>query len=213
MLRTVHIRVIADISFDGVPRRKVVVLPDVENFNLIVSDGGPGYKMVAHISCPSAKRTSLTHKKEAEDVIPEEIFPASGSWDALVCKYSRSPVEKVAYEISAIPNIMCKLTFLSPGPNVIELCFRVVDEDDEEYFDLPSVEMRNEVFTQAARTARNHPRLANLKRLCTRQSPLSVGSTDIPYLASEVNQLFKSVGSLDELTISHCDLAPRVPTP
>jgi hypothetical protein len=50
MLRTVDMRIIADISLDGVPQGKVVVLPNVETFNLAVSDGEPGYKTATHIS-------------------------------------------------------------------------------------------------------------------------------------------------------------------
>jgi hypothetical protein len=40
MLRTVDMKTITDIVLEGVPRERVVVLPNVETFHLVVSDGG-----------------------------------------------------------------------------------------------------------------------------------------------------------------------------
>ena len=200
--------VIAYMSLDGVPPEKIVVLPNLETFSLLVSDREAGYKVATHISCPSARYTSLTYKKGADVVTPDNIFPTVGSLIAIVYQYSRGPVEKAILEMSAIPSITCKLTFLSPGPNVIELCFRVSEEDadPEDLFALLPGDMLNQVFTQATRTIRNHPQLENLKCLHFLHSPFSY--TDIPHLASEVGQLFESLGPLHELVISNCDLRP-----
>ena len=93
VLRTMHLKIIGDISLDGVPQERVVVLPEVESLCLVMSDGEWGYKLATHMSCPSAKYMSLTHEKDTGDVTPEEIFPASVSWNAIVRQYTRSPVE------------------------------------------------------------------------------------------------------------------------
>ena len=68
MLQTVHVKIIADILFDGVPRERAIVLPDVESLSLVVSDGGPGYNLVTHVSCPSIKKITLTHEEDVDDV-------------------------------------------------------------------------------------------------------------------------------------------------
>jgi hypothetical protein len=45
------------------PSGKAVVLPSVENFTLIMTDGGAGYMTTTHISCPSARYTRQLHTK------------------------------------------------------------------------------------------------------------------------------------------------------
>ena len=42
-LQTEHINIIAGILFEGVPRERIMVLPNVEKSNLAISDGRPGY--------------------------------------------------------------------------------------------------------------------------------------------------------------------------
>ena len=50
MLQVVHVKIIGDMSLDGIPQERVVVLPDVESLSLAMSYGEPGYEFVAHIS-------------------------------------------------------------------------------------------------------------------------------------------------------------------
>ena len=211
MLQTVHMQVDAAISLHQVLQRNTVVLPNLETFELVVSDGRPGYQMAAKISCPSARVVSLSHEIEFEDTIPEEIFPAPDLWQAIVSQYSRSPVEEASLNISTFPTLACQLSFLSPGPNAIELSFQGDDEDGED-FDHPLVgavlEIRNRIFAQATRTVQNHPQLANLRRLYICHNNRSVDITGVPYLTTDVRRLFESMGSLDELVISRSDLRP-----
>ena len=206
-LQTVSMRIIADVSCEGVPRERVVILPNVENFNLTVSDGGPGYKLATHLSCPRAAFTSLTHRTDTDNEVPEEIFPASISWHAIIRQYSRSPVEEITLEIKVALFVTCKLTFRSADAAIIELCFRVVDEHDFGFY-LPSEEMQNELLTQSIRAIRTHPQLAHVKRLHICHSFRSFCSIKTPYIANEVGQLLKSMGPLDELTIYNCDIRP-----
>ena len=98
-LRTVHMKIIGDLVLVGVHQERIVVLPNVETFSLVVNDGGAGFTIAAHISCPSARHTSLSHEKVAGDILPVEIFPAPISWDVIVSQYTRSPVESVALKI------------------------------------------------------------------------------------------------------------------
>jgi hypothetical protein len=207
MLRTVHMKLTVEVFPDQISRRRVVVLPNLENFNLVFSGGGPGYKIAAHISCPSARCVRLTQNIEAGYEFPEEIFPDLDSWHAIVSQYSRSPVEEATLELVTIPVVTCKLSFLSPDPNVIELCFQVTDEDNDD-LGPPSEEMCDMAFTQAMETVGNHPQLANLKRLCVRHNYRLLDTMEILNFTDEVGQLFGSMGPLDELTISHSDLRP-----
>jgi hypothetical protein len=81
-LRTVDVKIIAGISFEDVPPGRVVVLPNVENFRLTFSEDASGYATATHISCPSARYTSITYAHDVieGDVTPEEIFPYAQWW-------------------------------------------------------------------------------------------------------------------------------------
>lgn len=207
MLRTVVMTITGHISLEDVPPESVVTLPNVENFNLIMSDGGPGFEIAAHISCPSARSTSLIHKNSDCYMVPEQIFPSSDAWNAIVHQYARSPVEEVTLELRITVVIVCKLTFRSTDGTLVELCFKVVDEDDDGFY-LPSQELQNQVLTQAARTVQSHPQLSNVKRLRICHSFRFICSPEDSHIANEVGRLFKALAPLDELTIYRCDLRP-----
>jgi len=214
MLQAVDVKIAANISFEGVPPERVVVLPNVEAFCLDVTDGGPGYRIAAHLSCPSAKCTSFVHEKDIDETTPQEIFPTLVSWNTIVRQYATSPAEEVTLEIKIDPNpvITCSLIFRSPDATVINLIFRVIASDeDEDEFDLPPMEMHNEVFSQASKFIQDHPQLANVKRLRICHSFLSIGSTEDAHIANGLGRLFKSLGPLEELTIYCCDLQPYLP--
>ena len=208
MLQAVRVKIDGDIFLDDVPQERVVVLPNLESLCLVFSDGGPGYGLAAHISCPSAKHTTFTHEGGTGLVIPHEIFPASAPWNTIVRQYTRSPVEEITLEIRTPLNaIECSLTFRSPDTTFIRLHFTTVasDEDVVEAW-VTFVAMYLEVFSQASRTIRDLPLLADVKRLHIRHGD-SVPD-QIAYITNEVGQLFKSVGPLEELAFYHCDMQP-----
>ena len=82
VLRNVHMKIIANISLEGVVRGRVVTLPSVRTFSLTMNGGVSGYDLAAHISCPSASHTLLTQEKRAEDMSVGQdmlIFPTTPS--------------------------------------------------------------------------------------------------------------------------------------
>ena len=109
------------IAFEGIPRERIVVLPDVETFSLVVSDGVRGHKTAAHILCPSVRHVSLVHERDARQTVPQEVLPDPVSWNVIARQYTRSPDEEVSLEVGATLDavIRCSLTFLSPGATVI----------------------------------------------------------------------------------------------
>lgn len=203
-LRTVRMGIIADIALVGVPQERVVVLPNVETFSLVVNDGRPGYKIAAHISCPSVRLTSLRHEKVPGVDVVQDIFPTSVSWSAIVRQYTRSPAEEVSLKIRYFqdPIITCSLTFRSPDATVISLDFKVSASDDEDDTDMPF----EDVFSQVSKTIRDHPLLPHIKRLHIDYRFLISNPTLLVHIANEVRRLFQSVGPLDELTVYGCDL-------
>ena len=209
-----HLKIIGDISLDDVPQGRVVVLPKVESLCLVMSDSKWGYKLATHMSCPSAKYTSLKHEKDTKDVTPKEIFPASVSWNAIVRQYTRSPVEEIALEIKTALDFTkaSSLTFRSPDATIISLCFEVAenDEDEDEDEGEPEIlaEIYHEVFSQASRTIRDLTLVANVNCLRVCHCLHDIGYLDIARIAYQVGQLFTSVGSLEELTLHHCDMRP-----
>jgi hypothetical protein len=207
MLRTVDIKLTAYVSFEGTPRERVVVLPHVETFTLIVTNGRPGHRLAAHLSCPSARSVSVQHELETGGVVPGGIFPGSALWKTIIHQYTKNPIEEVTLETRITSTVTCKLAFRSADAAVVELHFKFTDEGEEEPV-LPLEDIHQEVFAQATRTIRNHPQLASVKRLHIFHGYYSFNSAKVSNIAKEVGQLFKSVGPLDELTIHCCDLRP-----
>jgi hypothetical protein len=203
LLRMVDMKIIADIVLEGVPQERLVLLPDVETFRLVLSDGGPGYKVAAHISCPSAKHMSLMHDTYTDEVDSSEIFPSSTSWNAIVRQYTRSPVEEVTLETRIGSNLKFSLTFQSPDATVTRLGFEAAATRG---YDGDLLELYCKAFSRASRTIRDHPLLANVKRLHFNHSFYLFGCAQRRLIAHEVGQLFKSVGPLEELTFDCCDL-------
>ena len=213
-LRTIQVSITAGISLEGIPQQRVVILPNVEFFILTVDDGGPGYKVAVHISCPSAKRTLLTQEKKHLHIetVPEEVFPTSVSWNAIVHQYAGSPVKGVGFTIKTLPVITCTLAFRSLDGTIIQLCFQVAvmfhgddEEANDDEWDAPSEELFNVVFAQAIRTIRYHLQLPSIKRVSFLHGFLYVDNTQILLMENEIRQLFKSVGPLDGVTL-HLDL-------
>jgi hypothetical protein len=206
-LRTVRLRIEEDVF---VPPGRVVVLPRVKMFDLSMREDGQGCIIAAHISCPSARLTSLLYEQDADSIMSPRIFPASATWSAIACQYTANPVEEVVFEITTArdPIITCFLTFLSPDPAVLALGFKVTTPYLDEDFDMTLGERHAEIFLQASTTIRTHPRLANVKRLRIQDRYGTIDSHELTRIASEVEQLFKSVGSLDTLTLDVFDLRP-----
>jgi len=207
MLRTAQMKIIADLVLGDVPRERVVVLPSVKTFALVVNDGGPGFTIATHISCPSAKRTSLIHEKVANDTIPTTIFPTSISWNTIVGQYTRSPVESVALKLERDrdPVFTGSLIFRSPDATLLQLGFGVAASDDDEEFQMSRDELHDEASSQAYRTIRDHPSLAKVKCLHIHHRIRFNPEERVP-VTNEVGRLFRSLGTLDEFTMYGCDL-------
>ena len=149
MLQVVDVKIVTALSLGGIPRERVVILQHVESFCLTASDGGHGYKLATHISCPSVKNTSLTHIGwgRSGTVAPPETFPASDSLNTIIRRYTRSPIEEVTVqtitEADSNDFVACSVTFRSADTTVVKLCFDVDGYDHALY--------TYSVFTRACR--------------------------------------------------------------
>ncbi|KAF9652215.1 hypothetical protein BDM02DRAFT_3183927 [Thelephora ganbajun] len=214
-LRVVHVKIEGEISLVDAPPERIVILPNVER--LAVTGDGPRYEVAAHISCPSAKRTSLIHEEDLGHVMPQEVFPTSVSWNVIAPQHMASQIDEVALGITTARNfvVSCSLSFLSPGLATLELGYRMFsiyddddDDDDHEESDFSLGQKHVRVFSQASKTIRNHPLLANVKRFLIQDSHAPLTSNQLTRVADEVGQLFRSIGPLEELTLDVVDLRP-----
>lgn len=211
VLRTVSMKIIAKVMrFDDVHLDRVVVLPNAETFSLVMDDPGAGYELAAHISCPSAKKTTLTMEKPEESTLPPIIFPPPTTWNAIHRQYPTGSIEEVTLYIIIShyyePFFSCHVAFKSPDTDT-QLEFKLVRNEDEDE-DAPGFsfkEFRYMVFSQACKIIRDHPLLSNVKRLCVRFRYDIYGFDDLRRFSNEFGRLFQSVGSLDELEIYGCD--------
>ena len=170
------------------------------------------YDVSAHISCPRARNTSLTHG--VDDVHMDshiKIFPTPDTWNMIIAhRYTASPIEEVTLGLkyTASGNIECFLTFRSPGTTDLRLGFEVTDtEVSESVLDVPRAEICGEIFHQALTTIRDCPLLPYVKRLhieCQVVMP-GIYSNRALHIGSKIRELFNSLGPLDKLTVRGCD--------
>ena len=212
MLQTVSMKIIASILLDHAQRR-VVVLPNVQTFSLVMDDGEPAYELAAQISCPSASHTSLIHEKNVDDITTDwdiqNIFPATASWNAIVHQYTRSPVEAISLEIKTPhdPVVSCTLTFQTSDATIIRLGLRISgDIDDDEDFYVSFGQMVLGVFSESSRIIRDYPLVHNARRLHILHRISIWDPEELILMAVEVGKLFRSIGPLEELILRGCDL-------
>ena len=205
LLQKVRI-IVTDISFEGVPQGRVIVLPNAEHFELSMADGEPGYRLATHMSCPSARYVLFEHGGNTDELMVG-LFPPPDLWNAIIHQYARSPAEEISVEFQPHSTSTCTLTLQSPDASVIKLRFRFVDGDGEEIRQFPD-EVMNCVFVQATRAVRNHPQLPSVKRLRICYSTSVLGFHELSCVTDGVVQLLRSMGPLDELTIHNTDLRP-----
>ena len=206
ILRTIDIDVSDNVRLEDVPREMVVVLPNVETF-LFRFHGGDAYDLAAHISCPRAKSASIAYKSFDIEMFPgRKIFPTSSLLNTIIHQYSRSPVEEATIEIK---RDFSSLIFTSSDTTTISLIFDLISYSQwDQREDASPEETAWEAFSQGFGTILAHPRLSHIRRLHIRSATtLSDVNLMVP-AAIEAERLFTSVGPLDELTISGCDLRP-----
>ena len=210
MLRTVDMKIVATMNIEDVPQDRVVVLRNVDSFNLLLGDYVPVYGFAVHISCPSASSVSLAHTKNTYNVIAEEVFPPSNLWGIIIDQYTRGSLEEVALEIVGHIAPTCRLAFRSSDGSVLKLGFEVTIHMEESIDFRTQRAIFDNTFTQATRIVRDHPQANGVKRLRIHHRSLDGCNLDI---ADEVSQLFRSLGPLDELTLHRCNvlqyLAPQ----
>ena len=211
-LQTVKMRIGPKVVLGNVPQDMVVVLPNVETFSLYVGDdiARRVYDVATHISCPRARYTSLTQETYDHDIdFNLEIFPTPILWNTIVRQYMASPIEEVTLDIkrSESVDIDSFLTFRSSDASVVRLGFKVNEtEGDEDGLSMPRAAIGWEIFSRVLTTVQDHPLLSHLKRLHVKYRATFWRTFKVQRMLIEVEELFNSLGPLDELTISGCDL-------
>lgn len=204
-LQSVRIALETEVDTGDVPPERVVVLPNVKIFTVIEEE--PGFNVATYISCPSAKHVSLIHEREAACALPDRAFSTSAPRNSIVSQYMTSPIDEVILSILTTEDLTrsCSISFISPGPAILKLDYRETSRMWEE-FSLGG--NHSKVFSRACMIVRNHLRLCNIRRLCIKDFHTPLPPSKLAYVAEEAIQLFKSVGSLEELTLNVVDLRP-----
>ena len=207
-LRTVSVLIMAQtITLDGIPGERIVVLPDVETFSLIMQGGaGAGYELVTHISCPSVKRTSLLHRTDHSNAVPPLVFPSSHCFHAIIRQYATDSIEEIALEIQPDynPVISCSLTFRSPDATALGLDLELYRGGQSGGL-IPLGVWHWQTFSYVFETIQNHPLLHNLKRLLIGYRCFISHFLDLSSFATEFRELIESTGPLDLLSIFGLD--------
>ena len=213
-LETVEVELSPRVILRGVPQEMVVVLPNVRSFSLQVTHDPTThvYDIAAHISCPRARDTSLAHR--VNDVYVNDnmgVFPTPDSWNVIAHQYTASPIEEVTIETkhSESGNIECFLTFRSSSMTVLRSGFEVTETGvDGSRLGVPRAEIGWEILCQALTNLRDCPLLSHVKRIHIEYNATisDIYTNRALRIGRRVQELFGSLGPLDELTIHGCDL-------
>ena len=206
-LQVVRIKIEADIFLGDIPPERVVVLPNVET--LSVTQDVPGYWVAAHTSYPSTRLTSLVYEHHSSDVLPQEVFPTSVSWNAIGPQYMASKINEVVLKMTTRGNILsCSLSFVSPGPTALELVYKITGYMDHQGTPFSIGEKHSEVLSQAFETIQKHPLLSKVQRLHIRDRHVYLFPYQFAPIAKKAAELFKFMGPLEELILDVDDLPP-----
>jgi hypothetical protein len=80
------------------------------------------------------------------------------------------------------------------------------EDEDEDEVQMSFQDVYYEVFSQACRTIRDHPLLANVKVLHIDHGIPFIDPTPVTCIANEAGQLLKTVGPLEELICTYSDI-------
>ena len=219
-LQTVHLRIHGYTTLRDIPPDRVVVLPNVETFSLVqFIFGEGGYEVAARISCPSMTNTALIHENDPGYDLAEEVLPDYASLNAIARQYTKSPAEELVFNTQSPPDffLACSLTFLSPDATSLTVGFRMT-ANNEHWVRRTDVEWTmSNIFPQATRAIRYYPLLAKIKRLHIKHGAVLFTARQHALIVNEIELMFKSLGPLEKLTISQCDvrlyLAPFLDPP
>ncbi|KAF9783876.1 hypothetical protein BJ322DRAFT_1021645 [Thelephora terrestris] len=212
-LQTIEMTISARLVLTSVPQEMVVALPNVETFSLHIAGRSAAnvYDIAAHISCPCAKYTSLSHDVYESYTNDElEAFPTPDLLNTIIHRYTESPIEEIELKIKPSEgdkDTDCSLTFRSSNATVVELSFKVTNTGlDEAELNVPRTEMGWRFFSQALTTIQHRPLLSHVKRLHIEHRAVVSNTYEMLCIAAKVPVLFDSLGPLDKLRIRGCDL-------
>ena len=206
LLEEIDMGIANDISYEGVPPDRVLVLPFVKHFHLIIANNRFNWELPTYLSCPSAERTSFERRLGltfAGRKIPKDIYPSSLPWTAIVRQYTAGTVDRVVLKFFADDEVTCRISFYSSNQTSLQLFYpHSIGKDGCRDVILDACDL----FSQACRTIRDHPLLKNVRILCIRGGELP--AENLKLSANDVGKLFGSLGPLEELILDDCDLRP-----
>ena len=181
-LQWISLLIQVDLLLEDVPPERVIVLPHVETFYLEVANDSPGCEITTHISCPSAKCAQFFHALECAGYdIPEGIYPSSNSWNAITRQYTKGTVEQVALRTTMDKDLTigCLTTFWSSDGASLELCYIHHSIENQDSMNTILNERLPGIFSQAFRTIRDQPLLANIRYLHIEGGGLDTGDLEL----------------------------------
>ena len=193
-LRTIHLKILVQSSSEAVPSGRIVLLPNVEDFR--AEEQEPGYKIAAHISCPSAKHICLARKEEPDDSRPQAAFPPSLTWRAVPRQYMAGRIDEVVLELEAFQDVSCSISFLSSDSFTLRISYSI---SSVEVSSRPRLTLQHdyaEVFSQASKAIRTHPLLTNIRRLHVGDRHVLLSPNRLKRVTDDVEQLFKSLSTV-----------------
>jgi hypothetical protein len=208
-LQYIEMEIAGSISCEGVTPDWVLVLPYVKDFFLNLESDNFDWEFATHLSCPSADRAGFQRRPRLDHIdhnIPEDIYPPLLPWSTIVRQYMVGTVDEIELMLQVDKEFTSSINFWSSNKTTLDLYYSHPFGSGGTW-DMTSLEkIGTKIFSQASRTIRDYPLLANVKTLVIRGGGLL--ASDLELATNDVWKLLESMSPLESLVLVGCDLRP-----
>jgi hypothetical protein len=208
-LQYIEIGIAGSISCEGVAPDRVLVLPYVKGFFLNLENDNFDWEFATHLSCPSAERAGFQRRPRLDHIvhnIPEGIYPPLLPWSTIVRQYTVGIVDEIQLVLEVDKEFASSINFWSSNKVTLDLCYNHPLGSSGTWDMTLLKKTGTKIFSQASRTIRYYPLLANVKTLVIRGGGLL--ASDLELATSDVWKLLESMSPLERLVLYGCDLRP-----
>ena len=206
-LQDISIVITGNISYNGVFRDRVLVLPCVKDFCLDTATERSSWGLATHLSCPSVERAEFWLRTTIYGYdVPEDIYPPPPQWNAIVRQYPMAMVDEVELRLAMDEELTCTINFWSSKGATLDLHYTHFIGGGPDRATILDEKIGSDVFSQASKTIRDYPQLEDIRRLSIVGGGLLAGHLELT--ANDVGKLLGSVGPLEGLDLEGCDLRP-----
>ena len=207
LLQKIIVAIPGNISYDGVPRDRVLVFPCVRDSHLSLTSCSSGWELDTHPSLPPMDGAGFSLRTvHRHCAIPEDFHHPSPQWGAIVRRYMTGIIHEVELRVVIGEEFACYINFLSSDEATFVFYFNYSIESSDDRNATLDGEMVSNLFSRASKQIRDYPLLGDVRALYIRGGGLL--ADDLELATNDIGKLLGSRGPLEGLNLDGCDLRP-----